>query len=232
MEASFSACLVLYLYTMGQLVAQLVTWATAVIAALGYAGIAVLIALESVFPPIPSEVILPLSGSLSASGTFNVWMVLLSSILGSVVGASMLYSIGRFAGERRIGAFLDRYGKWLLLSRDDLDRSRVWFARYGNIAVLIARVVPGMRSIVSIPAGLSEMHYGRFCLFTALGSGVWNGGLVWAGYFLGKNWNAVEGWLAPLGPIVYGFIFLLLGTFVARRLWSRYGPPARRSVGE
>src|SRR5690242_11387897 len=217
---------------MGQLVAQLVAWATGVIATVGYPGIALLIALETVFPPIPSEVILPLSGSLSASGHFNAWLVLVSATLGSVAGASILYALGRFAGERRIGPWLDRYGKWLLLSRDDLNRSRVWFARYGNVAVLIARMIPGMRTIVSLPAGFSQMPYWRFCMFTAAGSSIWNGGLVWAGYFLGKNWHAVEGCLAPLGPIVYGFIILLVGTFVARRLWVRFGPPARKGVGQ
>lgn len=215
---------------MGQLVAQLVTWATEVISTLGYVGITVLIALETVFPPIPSEVILPLSGSLSASGRFNAWLVLASATLGSVLGASILYAVGRFAGERRIGPWLDRYGKFLLLSREDLYRSREWFARYGNVAVVIARMVPGMRTIVSLPAGLSQMPYWRFCLFTAIGSSVWNGGLVWAGYFLGKNWNAVQGWLAPLGPVVYAILILVVGIFVARRLWSRFGPPAKSRI--
>src|SRR3954454_10844533 len=149
---------------MGELIAQLVTWATNLISQIGYAGVALLIALETVFPPIPSEVILPLSGSLSANGRFNAWLVLASATLGSVMGASILYAVGRFAGEKRIGPWLDHYGKFLLLSRDDLTRSREWFARYGNVAVVIARMVPGMRTIVSLPAGLSEMPYWRFCL--------------------------------------------------------------------
>jgi membrane protein YqaA with SNARE-associated domain len=141
---------------MGELVAQLVTWATNVIAGIGYAGVALLIALEAVFPPIPSEVILPLSGSLSAAGEFNVFLMVAAATLGSLGGASMLYGIGRWGGERRIGDWLDRYGKWLLLSRSDLDRSREWFARYGSPAVMIARVIPGMRSFVSVPAGLAR----------------------------------------------------------------------------
>ena len=134
---------------MAELVAQLVTWATNVIADVGYAGVALLIALEAVFPPIPSEVILPLSGSLSAAGKFNVFLMVAAATLGSLGGASMLYGIGRWGGERRIGDWLDCYGKWLLLSRSDLDRSREWFVRYGSPAVLIARVIPGMRSFVS-----------------------------------------------------------------------------------
>src|SRR3954452_12797238 len=124
---------------MGELIAQLVTWATNLISQIGYAGVALLIALEAVFPPIPSEVILPLSGSLSAAGRFNVFLMVAAATLGSLCGATILYGIGRWGGERRIGGWLDRYGKWLLLSRSDLDRSPGWFARYGTPARLLTR---------------------------------------------------------------------------------------------
>src|SRR3954469_2647658 len=212
---------------MGELIGQLVAWATDVIAAIGYVGVALLIALEAVFPPIPSEVILPLSGSLSAAGRFNVFLMLAAATIGSCMGASILYGLGRWGGERRIGDWLDRYGKWFLLSRSDLESSRTWFARHGRPAVLVARVIPGMRSFVSVPAGLASMPYGRFILFTAIGSAIWDGALIGAGYFLGKNWSQVEGWIAPIGPLVYGFIVLLLGWFVGRRLWAKFGPGSR-----
>src|SRR6266568_9509454 len=139
---------------MGDLIPQLVTWAIGVITAIGYPGIALLIALEAVFPPIPSEVILPLAGSLSASGTFNPFLVLLSAVIGSCMGPTLLYSIGRSGGEARIARWLDRYGKWLLLSPADLYTTRDWFGRHGTWAVLVARVLPGMRTFVSVPAGL------------------------------------------------------------------------------
>lgn len=212
---------------MGDLVAQLVSWATDVIATVGYVGVALLIGLEAVFPPIPSEVILPLSGSLSAAGRFNVLLMEAAATVGSLMGASILYSIGRWGGEKRIGDWLDRYGKWVLLSRADLDSSRTWFAKHGRPAVLVARVIPGMRSFVSVPAGLALMPYGRFLVFTAIGSAMWNGALIAAGYFLGKNWDEVQGWIAPLGPLVYGFIAVLLAWFVGRRLWAKFGPGAR-----
>jgi membrane protein DedA with SNARE-associated domain len=173
-----------------------------------------------------------LSGSLSASGTFNVFLVLAASTLGSLGGASILYSLGRWGGETRIGGWLDHYGKWLLLSRADLVNSRTWFARHGNYAVLVARVIPGMRSFVSVPAGLALMPYGRFLVFTAIGSAMWNGALIAAGYFLGKNWHQVEGWIAPLGPIVYGFIALLILVFVGRRLWAKFRPGAEDQGSE
>src|SRR5204862_3149690 len=166
---------------MGELVAQLVTWATNVIADVGYPGVAFLIALEAVFPPIPSEVILPLAGSLSASGEFNFFLMVVAATIGSVIGASVLYSMGRWGGENRIGNWLDRYGKWILLSRTDLDRSREWFVRYGSLTVLICRFVPGMRTFVSVPAGLALMPWGRCLVFTAIGSAVWVGSRLGAG---------------------------------------------------
>ena len=217
---------------MGELLERIVTWALEVIATVGYPGIAFLIALEQVFPPIPSELILPLSGSLSASGRFNFAAALAAATVGSLTGASVLYGIGRWGGARRIGDWLDRYGKWMLLSRDDLDKSRVWFARYGSLTVLIARFIPGMRTFVSVPAGLALMPYWRFLLFTAIGSGLWNAGLIGAGYYLGKNWEQVKDWLAPFGPLIYVIMVLVLGLFVGRRLWARFGPPARKGAQE
>jgi membrane protein DedA with SNARE-associated domain len=212
---------------MGDFIAQLVTWAINVISTIGYPGITFLIALEAVFPLSPSEVVLSLAGSLSATGRFNYFGVLAAATLGSLIGASILYGIGRLGGEERIGGWLDRYGKWLLLSREDLKNSHVWFRRYGSISVMVARVIPGMRTIVSIPAGLAHMPYAEFLLFTAIGSTFWNGVLVTAGYFLGKNWEQVQGWLAPVGPIIYGIMFLVIFIFIGRRLWTRFGPPAR-----
>ncbi|MEO8286894.1 MAG: DedA family protein [Chloroflexota bacterium] len=217
---------------MGDLIPQLITWATEIISTIGYPGIALLIGLEAIFPPIPSEVILPLSGSLSANGTFNAFLVLLSSIVGSCLGATILYSIGRWGGEERIGNWLERYGKWILLSRDDIYSTRNWFGRHGTWAVLVARLLPGMRTFVSVPAGLVSMPYARFVLLTAIGSGIWNGLLIGAGYFLGKNWDQVEGWIAPFGPIVYGIIILLIGIFVGRRLWTKFGPPSRQGAND
>lgn len=211
---------------MTDLIPNLVAWATDVIHTIGYPGIAFLIALEAVFPLVPSEVILPLSGSLSASGVFNIGLALLAATIGSCTGASVLYSLGRWGGETRIGLWLDRYGKWVLLDRSDLDKARTWFARHGSIAVLIARVLPGLRTIVSIPAGLALMPYPRFLLFTAIGSALWNGALIGFGYYLGANWENVKDLLEPFGLIIYGLIFALLVTFVVLRLRSKFGSNA------
>lgn len=213
---------------MEDLLPNLVAWAIDVIHTIGYPGIAFLIALEAVFPLVPSEVILPLSGSLSAAGVFNVGLALLSATAGSCIGASVLYSLGRWGGETRIGLWLDRYGKWVLLDRSDLEKARNWFSRHGSVAVLIARVLPGLRTIVSIPAGLALMPYPRFLLFTAIGSAIWNGALIGFGYYLGANWEEVKGLLEPFGLLIYGLIFLLIVVFVVVRLRSRFGPNAHK----
>src|SRR3954469_11287707 len=155
---------------MGDLIPQLVAWATDVIQTIGYPGIALLIALEAVFPPIPSEVILPLAGSLSANGIFNPFLVLLSAVIGTCIGATFLYSMGRWGGEVRIAGWLDRHGKWVLLSGKDLYTTRDWFGRHGTWAVLVARLLPGMRTFVSVPAGIVSMPYVRFITLTAIGS--------------------------------------------------------------
>ncbi len=125
-----------------------------------------------------------------------------------------------------MGPWLDRYGKWVLLDRSDLDKARRWFARHGSIAVLIARILPGLRTIVSIPAGLALMPYPRFLLFTAIGSALWNGALIGFGYYLGANWDQVKSLLEPFGLVIYGLIFALVLTFVVLRLRSKFGSNA------
>ncbi|MDQ5826340.1 MAG: DedA family protein [Chloroflexota bacterium] len=208
---------------MENLFGQLVGFVIEIIATLGYIGVGLLVALESIFPPIPSEVILPLSGSLVSQGRFNLVPVMIAATLGAYVGAVALYGIGKAMGKDRLGSWLDKYGKWLLLSKNDLERAQAWFDRHGTWAVLLARLVPGVRSLISVPAGISEMPFWRFSIFTIVGSAIWNGVLVGAGMALGANWQQVEQLLKPLSPFIYGLLALVLIAFVARRLWARRG---------
>ncbi len=198
-----------------------VSWIQGVITTLGYSGIAALIALEGVFPLIPSEIILPLAGSLAAQGRLALPLLLLAAVAGSVASASLLYGLAHWGGERRIGAWLDRWGRLLLLSRADLERTRAWFARRGPLMVLIGRFTPGLRTLISVPAGLAGMPYPQFVLYTALGSTVWNGGLLLAGWLLGANWPRVQGWLAPIAPIIYLVLLILVAAFFWRRFATR-----------
>ncbi|HMA36319.1 MAG TPA: DedA family protein [Chloroflexia bacterium] len=201
----------------------LVTWIQTVIATLGYPGILALIALEGVFPLVPSEIILPLAGSLAAQGRLSLFLLLPAAVGGSALSASLLYGIARWGGAPLVGRLLDRWGRWLLLSRADLDRTQAWFERRGPLMVLIGRFTPGLRTLISVPAGLARMSYPRFLLYTCLGSSVWNGGLLLAGWLLGANWPSVQGWVTPIAPLIYLVLLVLVVVFFARRYAARRG---------
>ena len=174
--------------------AALTRWVTDVIEGFGYPGVALLVALENLFPPIPSEAILPLAGFLAGRGRFWLPAVLLAATAGSVLGALVLYALGRRLGEDRLRALVDRHGRWLTLGGDDLDRARDWFERHGPAVVCFGRLVPVVRSLVSVPAGVQRMPPGRFVLYTALGSGLWNGALIGVGWAFGDQWERAQGY--------------------------------------
>lgn len=179
-------------------------WIFQVITTLGYLGLALLLVAENLFPPIPSEVVLPLAGFVVGRGDLGFWQALLASTTGSVVGALILYALGRYGGR---GLVL-RYGSWLRVSAKELERAEGWFRRYGDWVVLFARVVPLARSIVSIPAGTMQMPLLRFTVLTAVGSGVWNVLLIGAGVALGANWARISGWIGSYSDVA---LILLAG---------------------
>lgn len=171
--------------------ARVAKWATSVVQSLGYIGVAFLIALENLVPPIPSELILPLAGFLAGQGRFWLPGVVVAATAGSVGGALILYGLGAWLGEARLRRLLRRFGRFLRLQEGELDRAQQWFDRHGDKAVLLGRLVPVVRSLVSIPAGLNRMSLRRFVLYTALGSGLWNSALVGLGWALGDRWDQV-----------------------------------------
>jgi len=177
---------------------DIATWVLDVIAALGYVGLALLLVAENLFPPIPSEVVLPLAGFLVDRGDLGFWQALFASTFGSVAGALILYSFGRYGGRKLVL----RYGRFLRVDEDGLDRADAWFRRYGDWVVLFARVVPFARSIVSIPAGTMNMPVVRFVALTAMGSCAWNALLIGAGMILGANWQRVETWVGSYSNTV------------------------------
>ncbi len=185
------------------------------IGALGYLGLALLLIAENLFPPIPSEVVLPLAGFLVGRGDLNLWGALVAATFGSVAGAVVLYGLGRWGGRRLVL----RYGKWLRVDEDGLERAEGWFGRYGDWIVLVARVVPVARSIVSVPAGTAKMPLPRFVVLTTVGSAAWNGFLIGAGVILGANWQVVQNWIGSYseGVLIVGAaavaLFLLLRHF-------------------
>ena len=196
-------------------------WVTSVIETLGYPGLTVLVALENVFPPIPSEIILPLAGFLTGQNRFSFVLVLIATTLGSLIGALVLYGIGLAIGQRRVNRLVERYGHWALLTPEDLTRSENWFDRYGPVAVFTGRLVPVVRSLVSIPAGYRRMPLGQFLLLTSFGSALWNGVLVGLGWALGENWHDIEEYVGWLQYVVIAVAAFLVLRFVWQRLRAR-----------
>ncbi|MBC8123653.1 MAG: DedA family protein [Gemmatimonadaceae bacterium] len=188
---------------MADLFDQLRGLVEAVIGALGYPGIVLVMALENILPPIPSEVVMPLAGFLSACtagpagdcSDFHLTLigVVLAGTLGSVIGAVVLYYVGYFADETLIRRFVRGYGRWFFLDEVGLDKSLAYFDRHGRGMTFFGRLIPLVRSLISIPAGMQRMPMPEFLLFSTLGSGLWAGILAIAGYMLGANWPLVLG---------------------------------------
>jgi membrane protein DedA with SNARE-associated domain len=189
--------------------------ATDVMDALGEIGVGVLVLAENVFPPIPSEVVLPLAGYLASRGRMDLTLVIVAATVGSVLGALLLYEVGARTGRARIRRLVDRMP---LLELEDMDKAESWFARHGQSSVLIGRCIPVVRSLISLPAGLEEMPRWRFLVLTAIGSGLWNSVFVGAGYALGEQFDSIERYSGWLNTAVYAAILVLLALGLRRAL--------------
>lgn len=204
----------------------LVDWVTSVVETLGYGGVAFLVALENLFPPIPSEVVLPLAGFVASGGDASLVGMIVAATIGSMVGAFLLYGIAAAIGPVRLRALVVRHGRWFGLDETDLDKTEEWFDRRANTAVLICRCIPLMRSLISIPAGFRRMRLVPFTIFTLAGSLVWNVLLIGAGYLLGEQWNKVE---APL-ELFQTLVLLVIGLAVAWFVWRKIVRPRLRGA--
>lgn len=181
----------------------------------GYAGLIGVMIVENLFPPIPSEIVLPLAGYEVSRGELTFALTVAAATLGSLVGALILYALGRWGGRPAIG----RWGRRLRVGPKELDRAEAWFARWGDWVVFGARLVPGARSVVSIPAGTMRMGLWRFVGLTTLGSAVWNSVLICAGWALGDNWDAISGWVGGASKVVLVAAVLgVAGLLLARRV--------------
>ncbi len=170
----------------------------------GYAGIALLMFLENLFPPIPSELIVPSAGFGAAEGRLSLAGVIAAATLGSVAGALFWYFVGRRIGDERLRAWAGRHGRWLALRPRDVERVDRWFDAHGGRAVFVGRLVPAVRTLISVPAGIFEMGLRRFLLFTTLGSALWNTLLAVAGYQLQGQHERIAAWLNPVATLVIG----------------------------
>ncbi|MBE9035399.1 DedA family protein [aff. Roholtiella sp. LEGE 12411] len=194
-------------------------WITNTINYMGYLGIALLMFVENLFPPIPSELIMPLAGftARATPDKLNIIGVFFAGLIGSVLGALVWYYPGKFLGEERLKTWADRYGRWLAISSKDITKATRWFDRQGNKAVLIGRLVPGVRTLISVPAGISSMHLLPFLFYTTLGSAAWVGLLTYSGYILGSQYELVDKYLAPVSKIVFGVLVLAFVFWVLKR---------------
>jgi membrane protein DedA with SNARE-associated domain len=195
-------------------------WVFTIVDRLGAAGVGLLILLENLIPPVPSEVILPLAGFRARAGTLNILWVWLAATAGSVLGALLLYGLGAWFGYDRLHRLAGHH--WFVFaSQKDLERGHDVFERHGGKMVLFARCVPFLRSVVSIPAGIAGMPVLRFTVLTAVGSGVWNAAFLWLGWVLGENWEQVQGWLGPVSYVVLGLVAVGIAVLVVRRVRAR-----------
>ena len=203
------------------MLSNLATWVQDVIESLGYLGVALLVIAENLFPPIPSEIVLPFAGFVARRGDGSVVVMVLAATVGSVVGALILYAIAAAIGPERIHSFVVRFGKWFGVKESDMVRAEEWFDRRSNAAVLIGRCVPLIRSLVSIPAGFRRMNFARFALLTAIGSAVWNISLIGAGAALGDQWDRVGDYVGIFQWVVIAALVAAVARFSLLKLRAR-----------
>lgn len=187
-------------------------WAITITLALGYPGVVFLMALESMVVPLPSELILPFAGYLAATGEFNLWLVGIAATIGSLIGSLISYGMGSCGGKRLVR----RFGRYLLLDEADLNATENWFRTQGEKTIFIARFIPVVRHLISIPAGIGKMDLKKFSLYTVLGAGVWNMVLIWLGFYLGQNWRQVRQYSEYLSLAVVALLIIAFIIFIVR----------------
>jgi membrane protein DedA with SNARE-associated domain len=185
------------------------TWIIETIAQFGYLGIFLLMLLESIFPPIPSELIIPFAGFAAQQGDLNFFGVLIAATLGSLVGMVPWYLAGRLFGLGRVRALADRFGRWFTLNAEEIDTATGFFRRYGPLIVLFGRLLPIIRTLISVPAGLAHLPVGQFVLYSTIGAVVWNTLLTGGGFLLAEHYEVIETWLDPVTLVILGAVLVV-----------------------
>ena len=189
---------------------------------IGYLAIFLAMFLENLFPPIPSELIMPLGGFYVYQGQLDFLPLVLAGLFGTVVGALPWYWIGRVINEEKLEVWLNRNGRWIGISSQDLQRSRKWFTRYGTALVFWGRLVPGIRTLISVPAGIELMPLSPFLIWTTAGSFIWTALLTFAGIFLGESYSKVEIWIEPVSKAVKICLILLIALAIVFQILRFY----------
>lgn len=200
--------------TIYKLLELLAVFAIDVISAIGYLGVFFLMVMESMVIPIPSELVLPFAGFLISRGDFSFVGVILASSAGSIVGSLISYYMGRYGGN----AFVIRFGRYVLLDVEDLNKTERWFEKRGEYTIFISRFIPVVRHLISIPAGIGKMDLKRFCIYTIVGASMWNFILIYAGYLLGEHWDRIKHYSEPVSLTVAALLVIAFIWFVYRHL--------------
>lgn len=200
---------------------NILNWVTNAVTAFGYWGIAFMMFLENLIPPIPSELVMPLAGYAASQGELNLWVAIAFGSVGSLLGALLWYYIGLFLGLERLKVLLDKYGRWVGLSSRDLDNAQRWFLKRGTWTVGICRMIPGIRTYVSIPAGVTKMALAPFLLYSSVGTVLWTAFLTVTGYFLGNEYERLATWIAPVTKFVIAALIVVTVGWLARRILKR-----------
>ncbi|MEK6906699.1 MAG: DedA family protein [Nanoarchaeota archaeon] len=185
---------------------------------MGYLGIFIGMVIESTFIPLPSEIILIPAGVLVAKGEMSFLIVFLAGVFGSLVGAIINYFLALYLGRAAVDMLILKYGKLFFVSNEKIKKSEVFFTNHGGITTFIGRLIPGMRHLISIPAGFSRMNFSRFCLFTILGAGVWSAVLIYTGYFFGDNADLMK---SNINTILISLVMLSIVILISYLLWNK-----------
>jgi membrane protein DedA with SNARE-associated domain len=205
-------------------------WIVETISSLGYFGIGFLMFLENLFPPIPSELIMPLAGFTASQGKLTMAGAITAGVIGTVLGAYPWYYVGKLFGEERLSQWIDRHGKWLGIQGAEIDKSSKWFQKHGIAAVFFGRLVPGIRTLISIPAGFSAIPLLPFTLLSTAGTLAWVSLLAYAGSFLGENYAAVEAYIDPIARVVKVLLIVLgvgIAVWLGLRFWRQRSGSAK-----
>jgi len=195
------------------MILHIIEFITQLISSWGYAGIFITMTLESALIPIPSEVVIPFAGFLAYMGEMNIWLIVLVSSLANVTGSIIAYEIGKYLGR----GFIERYGKYILLNMKHVEMVERWFDRYGSLTVLFSRMLPVVRTVNALPAGIGKMNFPKFCIYTFIGSIPWNLALVLVGYLLKENWNILEKYSLYI-DILAVFVAAAVIFYIVRRI--------------
>lgn len=200
----------------------MVEWIIGLTNSLGYWGIGFLMFMENIFPPIPSELIMPLAGFTVSQGKMDFSLAVIAGTVGTMLGTYAWYYLGRLVNYQRLSNWTNRYGKWIRVTVEDIDHVNDWFNKYGRKAVFFGRMVPGIRTLISLPAGMNQMPLLSFTLYSTLGTFIWTLALTTAGLLLGENYASLEDYLAPISKLVGFGLLGLIGYWIFKKALTKH----------